>query len=139
MEIYDSFYSDYRTGGCFWLYKQPVLKLPHIIGVMALSLVTSLGFVLVGKLHPGWFAETTMLIRSIDFSTILMKMMLSFLLFAGSIHIKLNDIRKERIPILTFSTIGVLISTFVVGSLLFFTCKIFQVHVAFSYCLLFGH
>jgi len=114
------------------------LKFPHIIGMMIISLVTSLGIVLLGKLNPGLFAGTIRLIKSVDFYTILMKIMLSFLLFAGSIHIKMNDINKERIPILTFSTIGVLISTFVVGILLFFTCRIFQVPIAFSYCLLFG-
>lgn len=64
--------------------------------------------------------------------------MLSFLLFAGSIHIYMENIRTERTTIITFSTVGILISTFLIGGMVFLFCKAFQLEVGFIYCLLFG-
>ncbi len=67
-----------------------------------------------------------------------MEVMLSFLLFAGSIHIKLNDIKSERAPIIAFSTIGVLISTVIVGGLMYWLLQAFDLNIPFINCLLFG-
>jgi CPA1 family monovalent cation:H+ antiporter len=67
-----------------------------------------------------------------------MKVMLSFLLFAGAIHVNANELKKEVNSVLAFSTVGVLISTFIVGGLLYFVCKLFHLQVDFIYCLLFG-
>jgi CPA1 family monovalent cation:H+ antiporter len=64
--------------------------------------------------------------------------LLSFLLFAGAIHINAQQLRQERNSILAFSTISVLISTALVGSLLYFLCRILQKPVEFIHCLLFG-
>ena len=114
------------------------IKLPDIIGVMVISLVASLAILGIGLVQPGIFRDATAFIRSIDFYTILIKIMLSFLLFAGAIHINARELRQERSSILTFSTISVLISTALVGSLLYFLCRIFQQPVEFIHCLLFG-
>lgn len=67
-----------------------------------------------------------------------MKIMLSFLLFAGAIHIDLNMLKRESVSIFTFSTIGVLISTFIVGALFYVSAKAFELPIDFIYCLLFG-
>ena len=64
--------------------------------------------------------------------------MLSFLLFAGAIHIDINMLKKESIAIITFSTIGVLLSTFIVGRLLYVVSQWFGLSIDFIYCLLFG-
>ena len=114
------------------------LKFPNTIGVMIISLITSLVMVAVGKLYPALFSQTEQLIQSVDFYTVLMKIMLSFLLFAGSIHIHINDIKNERRAILAFSTLGVLMSTFIVGGLLYLVCELMSLQVGFIYCLLFG-
>ncbi|MDQ6755614.1 MAG: sodium:proton antiporter [Bacteroidota bacterium] len=114
------------------------LKLPGTIGIMLLSLVASLIIIGIGWLHPGFFIETKKLISTIDFHTALMKVMLSFLLFAGAIHIDLNLLKKESLAILTFSTIGVVISTFIVAVLFYFVSAAFGLHIEFIYCLLFG-
>jgi CPA1 family monovalent cation:H+ antiporter len=64
--------------------------------------------------------------------------MLSFMLFAGAIHINAAELKKEKATILTFSTVGVLLSTLIIGSLLFGICKIFDLNIGYIYCLLFG-
>ncbi len=62
-----------------------------------------------------------------------MKVMLSFLLFAGAIHIDLNTLKKESLSIFTFSTIGVIISTFIVAVLFYVAAKAFGLPIDFIY------
>lgn len=114
------------------------LKLPGTIGIMLISIVASLCVVAIGFFDHDFFKSTTELIRTIDFSTALMRVMLSFLLFAGAIHIDIHKLKKESASIITFSTIGVLLSTFIVAGLMFAVTKLFGLHIDFIYCLLFG-
>ncbi|HVG42299.1 MAG TPA: sodium:proton antiporter, partial [Chitinophagaceae bacterium] len=114
------------------------LQLPGTIGIMIISIVASLGIVSIGFFNPDFFKKTTDLISTIDFHTALMKVMLSFLLFAGAIHIDIHKLKKESVSIITFSTIGVLLSTFIVAGLLFVVAKGFGLSIGFIYCLLFG-
>jgi CPA1 family monovalent cation:H+ antiporter len=99
------------------------LRLPGTIGIMVISLIASLIIILIGLLHLGFFIETKKVVSTIDFHTALKKVMLSFLLFAGAIHIDINKLKKERASIIAFSTIGVLLSTFIVAGLLFVVSK----------------
>ena len=119
MQIYHYFTVIIILAAAFGYFNKRFLKLPRTIGVMIIALLTSLGIVLTASSFPDLFVQTKAMILSIDFYTILMEIMLSFLLFAGSIHIRLNDIKSERVPIIAFSTIGVLLSTFIVGGLMY--------------------
>ena len=114
------------------------IKLPTTIGIMLISLVCSLLIIWLGKYFPSVSSHITSLINSVDFETILMRAMLSFLLFAGAIHIDIQKLRKEIVPIITYSTIGVLISTAFIGTAMYFIFRIFNMEVTFIYCLLFG-
>ncbi len=114
------------------------IKLPNTIGIMILSLVASLIMIALISLNPSLFLRSREMIREIDFHEVLMNGMLSFLLFAGAIHIKASDLKKERATILTFSTVGVLISTVIIGSLLYGICILFKLNIGFIHCLLFG-
>ncbi len=71
----------------------------------------------VGFFYAEFFKGTTEIIRTIDFHTALLKVMLSFLLFAGAILIDIDKLKEQSVPIITFSTIGVLLSTFIVAAL----------------------
>ena len=104
---------------------------------MLILLIAFLILIGIGLLNPGFFMQTKKLVSKIDFHTALMKVMLSFLLFAGAINIDLNILKKEILAILTFSTIGVVISTFVVA-ILFYFASAFGIEINFIYCLLFG-
>lgn len=114
------------------------LKLPATIGIMIISIAASLAVVGISFFNPDFFKKTTDIISAIDFHTALMKVMLSFLLFAGAIHIDINKLKKESVSIITFSTIGVLLSTFIVAGLFFAVARWFGFSIDFIYCLLFG-
>src|SRR5688500_16437508 len=88
------------------------------------------------------FPETTQklftLISELDFTEVLMGAMLNFLLFAGAVHVNFADLRKQRLPVLTFSTISVIMSTFIIGFILYYISPLLNVDLPFLYCLLFG-
>ena len=114
------------------------IRLPATIGIMILSLLASLTIIIIGQFSPVFFQKTTDLIGTIDFHTALMKVMLSFLLFAGAMHINMHKLKREGLAILVFSTIGVLISTFIVGGIFNFVAGWLGFSIPFIYCLLFG-
>jgi CPA1 family monovalent cation:H+ antiporter len=114
------------------------LKLPSTIGVMLIAMIVSISLVVAGKSYPDMFTGFTDIIASVDFTEVLMGSMLNFLLFAGAIHISLHDLRKQRIPIMIFSTLGVIISTIVVGTVMYFTFMFLNTHIPFIECLVFG-
>ena len=114
------------------------IKWPATIGVMALALMSSLLLVVAGKFFPVRFDKVVTLVASIDFQKLLMEFMLSFLLFAGAVHMNARDLKKEKVPVIVLSTAGTLISTILVGVLSWFLFGLFGIRIEFIYCLLFG-
>ncbi|MBD1549910.1 cation:proton antiporter [Pseudomonas typographi] len=115
------------------------IGLPPTIGVMVTALLFSLmlqGLSLMG--FPGLEGRVHDLISQIDFNDLLMNWMLSFLLFAGALHVNLADLKSYRWPIGLLATFGVVIATAVIGSLAYYIFAMFGWHVSFLYCLLFG-
>ncbi|WDF54242.1 cation:proton antiporter [Mucilaginibacter sp. KACC 22063] len=115
-----------------------LIKWPPTIGIMALSLISSVALVFLGSSRWLLSAKALQLANSVDFQDVLMNFMLSFLLFAGAIHIDAGKLKKERWPVLLLATIGILISTFVVGGVTWILFTLFHLPVPFIYCLLFG-
>jgi CPA1 family monovalent cation:H+ antiporter len=118
MELYYSFSVLIVISAVFAYLNARFLKLPASIGVMVIALLVSLGLLATDNIFPHTFDRVTTLLSSIDLTEILMGAMLNFLLFAGAIHIHLEDLREQRIPVMVFSTISVVISTFVIGALI---------------------
>lgn len=114
------------------------IKLPATIGIMVLSLVLSLLIVFFGHLIPSFSLFVTTAISSIDFQKVLLNIMLSFLLFAGAIHVDANKLKENRLPIIALATFGIFISTAIIGILVYYLFQLFQVHVDLIYCLIFG-
>lgn len=113
-------------------------KLPNTIGLMLVSLLFSMAIIIISPFSPYLKIEVEKLLGDIDFSELLLEVMLSFMLFAGAIHIKLEDLRAEKLSILLYSTISVLISTFLVGYSSFYILGWFHFDVTLLQCLLFG-
>ncbi|HEY4195514.1 MAG TPA: sodium:proton antiporter [Mucilaginibacter sp.] len=114
-----------------------LIKWPPTIGIMALSLISSILLATLGS-RSLLSDKAVQLASSVDFHDVLMNFMLSFLLFAGAIHIDAVKLRKERWPVLLLATLGILISTFFVGGTVYYLFLLFHLPVPFIYCLLFG-
>ncbi|NJN50073.1 MAG: sodium:proton antiporter, partial [Polaribacter sp.] len=76
-----------------------------------------------------------MQISTIDFSEFLLGILLSFLLFAGSMHVNIDDLKESGFSILTFATIGTLLSTFMVAFSLYYIFPFFDLAIPFIACL----
>jgi CPA1 family monovalent cation:H+ antiporter len=115
------------------------LKLPPTIGVMVTALLLSAALQIVTAAGlPILELHMQKLIAGLDFSTILMTWFLPALLFAGALHVNLNDLRSYKWGIGLLATVGVLISTVFVGVLAYYMAQFIGWHVSFLYCLLFG-
>ena len=113
-------------------------KLPATIGVMLIALLVSLGLIGAGQFFPMIHASAEGLLKQIDFDQTLMQGMLSFLLFAGALHINLDDLAEHKGVIATLSIAGVVISLFVFGTLIHLVLGLFGVGLSYTWCLLFG-
>lgn len=114
------------------------LKLPTTIGLMLITLLYTLGVLGLSYFDDTLLQAEAQLIRQIDFEAVLMDYMLSFLLFAGALHTNFQELKRHRWPIIAFATIGVISSTFLIGTATFYLLQLFGAQVSYIYCLLFG-
>lgn len=115
-----------------------VLKLPTAIGLMLVSLVFSFLILVAGYFYPALSQMVEVRLEGLNFSELLLESMLSFMLFAGAIHIKYEDLRSEKLSIILFSTVSVLISTFVVGFAAYHLLNFMGLEIQLIHALLFG-
>ncbi|MBE0393307.1 sodium:proton antiporter [Flavobacterium sp. PL002] len=115
-----------------------ILKLPNAIGLMFVSLIFSFIMLILGYYFPSFKESIAIKMEDINFSELLLEGMLSFMLFAGAIHIKFKDLNNEKLSILLFSTISVLISTFVIGFASFYLLNFMGIKVELIHAMLFG-
>ena len=115
-----------------------LLKLPTTIGLMALSLLFSLSLFVLGAFVPAIAQQTRSVIEQFDFNQVLLHGMLAFLLFAGALHIDLGDLARHKEPIALLATVGVLLSTLIVGVLMWGVFALLGFKLRFIDCLLFG-
>jgi len=113
-------------------------KLPPTIGLMLMALIVSVLIIIEGRTSNVFHEHVEALVKKIDFSTVLLDTMLSFMLFAGSLHVSALKLKQERKAVITFSTLGVVISTLLFGTFIYFIFGMFGQDVDFIYCLLFG-
>ena len=116
------------------------LRLPHVIGLTVIGAVAAAGLLIAGALVPSLTVDETVagLIARLDFTTTLLDGMLSFLLFAGALHVDLGRLRAGWLPVLLLSTVGVIASTVVTGLLMWAAGAAIGVPVAPIWYFVFG-
>ena len=123
---------------CFAFLNIRYLKLPETIGMMIISLIFSMLLITAGLLFPEVSMYARRFVGSIDFTTVLLDVMLSFLLFAGALHTDISLLKANKSSITVFAVAGVVLSTVFVGSLIYFFFHFFLEPINFWYCLIFG-
>lgn len=116
------------------------LKLPLTVGLVIIALVTGLGVMFLDIILPSVGVSETLKtwLNEIDFNTTLMNGMLSFLLFAGALHVDLNSLMKAKIHVSVLATVGVMISTLINGTCFYYFAQLFGFNIEYLYCLIFG-
>ena len=114
------------------------LKMPPAIGLMVLGLGASLALVVLARLGVRPILDLALLVKKLDFSTIVMQVMLGFLLFAGAIHVDARRLGKLRWPVGALALVGTPVSTVLVASAMYWLLPLFGMPTAFIYCLVFG-
>jgi len=114
------------------------LKLPSTIGSLILALMSTLLVISTQFYSPSFYEQTCNIVQDSNFSDLLLNIMLSFLLFAGSIHIDIRKLLKEKTPILTFASFGILINTVLFGGLFYFGSQLLSLDLPLMVCMLLG-
>jgi CPA1 family monovalent cation:H+ antiporter len=115
-----------------------IIKLPGAIGLVTISIVVSILILVIGKTSNGLTNSVETFAQSIDFSKVLLNIMLGFLLFASAFHLDYQKLKEQRLPVFLLSTLGVIISTGIFGVLLYLVTLVLNIHLPLIYCFLFG-
>ncbi len=113
-------------------------KFPQTIGLMAFALVVSAAAIVLSRTGLANLETLGLLVGKIDFSEVLLHGMLSFLLFAGAMHINLADLNSVRWTVGVLATAGVIIATFITGTLVWLASGLVGLDLPYLYALLFG-
>jgi CPA1 family monovalent cation:H+ antiporter len=114
------------------------IGLPTSVGLIVMALVLSFFLETIGALGFPLEEHAARLLGSINFNQTVLHGMLGFLLFAGALHINLNELAQQRWTVLLLATVGVILSTFIIGVLLWWIFTALDFHLSFLYCLIFG-
>lgn len=122
-----------------WL-NHKFLPLPHTIGLLVMSVATSIALVALDLAFPRQhlFASLTGTLQQIDFSHIVMDGMLAFLLFAGALHVDFGRLRKRSLQVASLALVGTVISTAVVGFAVWAAAVVIGISMPFAWALVFG-
>ena len=114
------------------------IRLPTTVGVMLVALLASLTLVLIGPYAGGFREQAATLVSQIDFNRVVLHGMLAFLLFAGAIHVSLEDLGREWLPVSLLAIFGTLASTCIVGGVTWLVLDWLDLGIPFLHALLFG-
>ncbi|GLU55353.1 Na(+)/H(+) antiporter NhaP [Dyadobacter frigoris] len=115
-----------------------LLKLPSGISLMLMGCVAALGVIALGHISQSFTQIVQEKLELIDFSEFLLGILLSFLLFAGSLHVNLNDLKQSAKSITSFAVMGTILSTFIVGYSFYYLMDFFGHPLPLLLCLLLG-
>jgi CPA1 family monovalent cation:H+ antiporter len=114
------------------------VKLPPAVGMMTIALGMSLITFALGKvgiINTAWVEQ---MMAQINFTDLLLHGLLSFLLFAGALHVNLAALREVRLVVALLATGGVVLSVLITGSLVWLITDWLTLGLSYTYALLFG-
>lgn len=114
------------------------LKLPSSVGLLILALGLSFALLVIEQIIPEFKLGTERILADYDYHEVLYQLVLSFMLFAGALQIDFKKLAEERTPVLILALLGVLISTFVIGGVVYYLLDWIGIPLEFMYCLVFG-
>ncbi len=138
MELFDITAILLTLAGLFSYLNYRFIKLPTTIGLMLISLVVSVVLIVFGESFPAVRSWAVHFLQAIDFDKTLLHGMLSFLLFAGALHVNINDLRRQYRIIGGMATFSVLLSAVLVGTSCWYLLPLFGLRMDYIYCLIFG-
>ncbi|MBL7991771.1 MAG: sodium:proton antiporter [Candidatus Kapabacteria bacterium] len=115
-----------------------LFRLPSGILLMLMGTIVSVTLIIAGQLSPAFTAYIKQELRLIDFSQFLLGILLSFLLFAGSLHVNFNALKHSGLSIVSFATMGTILSTVFIGTIAYYLFAAMGVGLPYIACLLFG-
>jgi CPA1 family monovalent cation:H+ antiporter len=127
------------TAAFAWI-NHRLIRLPHTIGLLVMGLGASLVLIGVELAFPDvlLYEDLAGIIRQIDFQKVVLNGMLAFLLFAGALHVNLATLRDRAWTVGSMATVGIIISTAIVGIGFWLAADALGVPVPFAWALVFG-
>ena len=138
MRLFDIIATLLTLSALFSWFNARFLRLPTAIGLMLMALLMSLTLLLPIPGTEGLENDVKQMLDRIAFDETVLHGMLGYLLFAGALHVRVADLAEHKWAILLLATLGVLISTLVVGAGAWLLFKLVELPVPLIYCLLFG-
>lgn len=114
------------------------IKLPETIGATLLSVIISVIILVANQMSYNIMTAITSVAQEIDFSNMLLNIMLGFLLFATALQFDYTQLHKLRKPVLAMSTVSVVVSAFAFGGLFYWLTGMLRINIPFIYCFLLG-
>ena len=136
MHIFDIIAVLILFSGIFLFINTYFLKLPSSIGLSILAIVLSLLVLIFGWIFPEYHLAEQ--VKAFDMEDVLVRFVLSVMLFAGALNIDFGKLGDQLIPVIILAFFGVLISTFVIGSILYFMLDLMKIELNYLGCLVFG-
>ncbi|MGH8221271.1 MAG: cation:proton antiporter [Steroidobacteraceae bacterium] len=115
-----------------------LVRLPDSIGITAVALLLSIATVALGAASPAVAHWSRVVAGEIDFSALVFHGVLGLLLFAGSLHVNLSALTRSRWTIIALATLGVVLSTVILGYAFFYAARLLGTPLDLIDCLLFG-
>lgn len=136
--MYESFITLLAVAALLTFINIKFLKLPTTIGLMILGICLSGLLLLIQHFDNDLLTSLPNILNELDFHDFLMNILLSFLLFAGAVHIDIKTLDEVRVPVFVFAVIGTFISTIIVGYLTYFVFGFLGLNIPLLHCMLFG-
>ncbi len=136
MHVFDLIAVLIFISGLFIFINTLYLKLPSSVGFIILTLLMSAALLIGEFLMPS--LDIPGHIKEFDFRSVLNQMVISVILFAGGLNMNIKKLGDQKIAVIIISIVGAIISTSVIGTLMFYILNLLGIDISFMYSLVFG-